>query len=279
MTRKHLTDGLLLTVALTALPFVTANAEDITLPEQGASPTIDRIHADGEVTAGAAILGPWLLQNPEDGEYIGPVALIAEKVAEALSVELDYTDATWDTLIAGLLAQKYQIAAGAILETKQRKEVIGFVNFGYSGTCYVVHPDSEIKDLSHLNDPDIVYLGYTGLANGTMFHDKYPKAEMQTVSPPPGYAPRIPEVLQGRGDVAAIDSPLAYWVEQEYPEARLIPSADKCLAEPDLNRPIGIGYPKGDKVFASFLAEVVAANQAAIDEATRQFSQPEWLNK
>lgn len=279
MRHNHLTTSLLFIMALNLLPFGAANAENITIPEKGASPTIDRIRSDGVLTAGAAILAPWLLQNPENNEFIGPVAIIAEKTAEALNVNLEYRPTTWATLIAGLLSQKYQIAAGAILETKPRKEVIGFVNFGYSGTCYVVRPDSEIEDLAELNDADVLFLAYTGLGNGVMFHEKYPKAQMQHISPPPGYAPRIPGVLSGRGDVAAIDSPLAYWVEQEYPEARLIPAADKCITDPDLNRPIGIGYPKGDEVFANFLKQVVAANQEAINNATRQFSQPEWLNR
>lgn len=271
--------SLLLALILALFPLGALCAQNISIPPKGASPTIDRIESSGTLTAGAAILGPWLLQNPDNNKYIGPVALIARKAAQALHVKLQYTDATWDTLIAGLLARKYEIAAGAILETKARKKVIGFVNFGYSGTCYVVRPNSKIKTLADLNDPSITYLGYTGLANGTMFHKKYPKARMQTISPPPGYAPRIPGVLNGRGDVAAIDSPLAYWVKQKYPQARLIPDANKCLTHPDLNRPIGIGYPKGDKVFAKFLEQVVSANQKAIDASTRQFSQPKWLDK
>src|SRR5690606_14232623 len=144
--------------------------------------------------------------------------------------------------------------------------------------CYVVHPDSVVKSFADLNNPDLVYLGYTGLANGTMFHEKYPDTGMQTISPPPGYAPRVPEVLKGRGDIAALDSPLAFWVSKRWPQARIVPEPEDCLKNPDLVRPIGIGYTKGDEVFAQFLAEVVAANQEEIDASTLQFSQPEWLD-
>ena len=265
-------------LVLAALP-MRAMAAGITIPTPGESPTIDQIRSAGKLDAGAAILAPWLLQNPADSSYFGSVALIAEAAADALHVKLDYTDATWDTLIAGLVANKYQIAAAPILETEQRKKVVGFVTFGKAGTCYAVRPDSPIKSLADLDNPKLRYLGYTGLANGVMFHEKYPDTKMQMISPPPGYGPRVPEVLKGRGDVAALDAPLAFWVHQRWPEARIIPAPKECVTRPDLVRPIGIGYPKGDKAFATFLSSVIAANQDRIDQSILQFSQPEWLYK
>ncbi|TAL86956.1 MAG: transporter substrate-binding domain-containing protein [Candidimonas sp.] len=268
-----------LTSSLLTFSCAAVHAQTIAIPTRGESPTIDRIVSSGVLNAGAAILSPWLLQDPKTSKYIGPVALISQEVAKALNVKLEYVPATWDTLIAGLLAKKYEIAAAAILATPQREKAIGFVNFGYSGTCYVVRPNSPIKSLSDLNNPKLLYLGYVGLANGTLYHEKYPKTRMQLISPPPGYGPRVDEVLSGRGDIAAIDSPLAFWVNHKWPKAKVIPKPEDCLKHPDLNRTVGIGYPKGDKVFEKFLMEVVAANKTKIDASTEQFSQPEWLNK
>jgi ABC-type amino acid transport substrate-binding protein len=226
-----------------------------------------------------AILAPWLLQDPNDSSYFGSVDIIAKATADALGVPLKYTDATWDTVIAGLVAHKYQIAAAPILETEKRKKVAGFVTFGKAGSCFVVRPDSPIKTLDDLNNPDITYLGYTGLANDDMFHEKYPDTKVQMISPPPGHGPRIPEVLSGRGDIAAIEAPLAYWVQSLWPEARIIPAVDECVTNPDLVRSIGIGYPKGDEAFAIFLASVIAAHQGEIDDSIKKFSQTEWLDK
>ncbi|HYW75906.1 MAG TPA: transporter substrate-binding domain-containing protein [Gammaproteobacteria bacterium] len=256
-----------------------AQAQAIKIPAKGQSPAIDKIESSGQLKAGAAILAPWLLQNPKNNKYLGPVAVIAQATAKALHVKLDYVGTTWDTLVAGLVARKYEIAAAPILETKPRKKVIGFVNFGSSGTCYVVRKKSPIHSLSDLNNPKYVYLGYTGLANGTMFHLKYPETRMQTINPPPGYTYRVAGVIKGRGDIAAIDSPMALWVHQKWPSVRIIPSPKQCIKHPDLLRKIGIGYPKGDKVFAHFLKQVIAANKKKIQASTMQFSQPKWLNK
>lgn len=270
--------GLLL-VGLQACPLAHAVTQSIKIPTKGQSPSIDRIESSGQLNSGAALLAPWLLQNPKNNQYLGPVAVIAGAVAEDLHVKLNYIPTTWDTLVAGQVARKYEISAAPILETKPRKKVIGFVNFGNSGTCYVVRKNSPIHSLSDLNNSKYVYLGYTGLANGTMFHRKYPKTRMQMINPPPGYAPRVPGVLKGRGDIAALDSPMAFWVHKKWQSVRIIPSPKQCIKHPDLLRKIGIGYPKGDKVFARFLQQVIASKKKQIQTATLRFSQPKWLNK
>lgn len=270
--------GFLLIVFL-LYPFSQATAQTIKIPPKGQSPTIDRIIARGQLNAGAALLAPWLLQNPKNDKYLGPVAVIAQATAKALHVKLHYVPATWDTLIAGQVAKKWDISAAPILETKPRKKVIGFVNFGSSGTCYIVRKNSPIRSLSDLNNSKYVYLGYTGLANGTMFHRKYPETRMQMINPPPGYAPRAPGVLKGRGDIAALDSPVAFWVQKKWPSVRIIPSPKQCVNHPDLVRKIGIGYTKGDKAFANFLEQVIASERKQIQAATIRFSQPKWLSK
>jgi len=269
-----------LTVLVTTLLFSCALlAAQITPPKPGASPTVDRIRERGTLKAGATILAPWLLQDPNTGDYIGPAAVVAQQLAKALNVKLQYVDATWDTIVGGLVANKYDIADAALFETPQREKVISFVTFDKSGTCYVVRPDSKIHSLDDLNDPNLTYLGYTGYATDPLFHSKYPKTKMQQVSPPPGSGPRVPALLAGRGDIAPIDSPLVYWVHQKWPKTRIVPPVNKCFSHPDLVKPIGAGYPKGDKAFGKFLKQIVQANWDQIQAAKKRFSQPKWLNK
>ena len=221
-----------------------------------------QIRAAGELDAGAAILAPWLLQNPDDSSYFGSVAIIAKAAADALHVKLKYTDATWDTLIAGLVARKVPDRRGTDPgdQTAQEGRRLRHLRQGRHllSPCALTVRSSLSSDL---DNPKLRYLGYTGLANGVMFHEKYPDTKMQMISPPPGYGPRIPEVLKGRGDIAALDAPLAFWVHKRWPDARIIPAPKDCVTNPDLVRPIGIGYPKGDKAFATFLASVIAATR------------------
>ena len=174
MHRLKRSSTLLIVVSLLCYPLISAGTQSIKIPAKGKSPTIDHIESSGVLDAGATILAPWLLQNPKTGQYIGPAAIVAQATAKALHVRLHYVDATWDTIVAGLVSHKYQIADAALFETKQRKNVIGFVTYDHSGTCYVVRPASPIHTLSDLNHSKYVYLGYTGYATGTLFHEKYP---------------------------------------------------------------------------------------------------------
>lgn len=279
MCRYKLALTLSLATSLLAYPFVSASANSIKIPAKGKSPTIDHIESAGVLDAGATILAPWLLQDPKNGQYIGPAAIVAKATAKALHVKLHYVDATWDTIVAGLVSRKYQIADAALFETKQRKKVIGFVTYDHSGTCYVVRPNSAIHKLSDLNNSKYIYLGYTGYATGTLFHEKYPKPQIKRINPPPGSGPRIPALLNHRGDIAPIDSPLVFWVHQKWPKVRIIPSTKQCFKHPDLVRPIGIGYPKDDPVFGHFLKQVIKANEEKIQAAKLRFSQPKWLNE
>ncbi|HYW75529.1 MAG TPA: transporter substrate-binding domain-containing protein [Gammaproteobacteria bacterium] len=279
MHRLKRSSTLLIVVSLLCYPLISAGTQSIKIPAKGKSPTIDHIESSGVLDAGATILAPWLLQNPKTGQYIGPAAIVAQATAKALHVRLHYVDATWDTIVAGLVSHKYQIADAALFETKQRKNVIGFVTYDHSGTCYVVRPASPIHTLSDLNHSKYVYLGYTGYATGTLFHEKYPKTRIKRINPPPGSGPRIPALLNGRGDIAPIDSPLVFWVHQKWPNVRIIPATKRCFKHPDLVRPIGIGYPKDDPVFGHFLKQVIQAKEKKIQAAKLRFSQPKWLNQ
>lgn len=271
--RRALYGGALAAMAMAS----PAMAQAIDIPAEGESPTLDRIMAAGELRAGAAILAPWLLQDPNDSRYFGSVTVVAQATADALGVKLTYVDTTWDTLVAGLLSQKYDLAAGGILETEERKKVVDFVQFDVAGTCYILRQDSPVQTFEDLNDPELLFIGYTGLANDTMFRQAYPDTRVQQINPPPGYAPRADEVLSGRGDIAAFDSPLAQWVASRWPQARLLPPAEECLQTPDLERPISLGIPKGDEVFADLLRQIVEANKERINEENLKFSQPEFV--
>ena len=273
------TRNLLAGVLLGSFAIGGAHASEIKVPAQGESPTVDRIVSAGELRAGAAVLAPWLLQDPKDSKYFGSVTVVAQALAEALGVKLTYVDTTWDTLIAGLIAQKYDIAAGGILETDERKKVIDFVQFDSAGTCYILRQDSPIQSLADLNNSSLLFIGYTGLANDIMFHQSYPDTKMQQINPPPGYAPRADEVLNGRGDIAAFDSPLALWVAAKWPQARLLPSAQNCVLNPDLKRPISIGVPKGDEAFMNLINQIVSENAKAIGDENLKFSQPEFVQQ
>jgi len=71
---------------------------------------------------------------------------------------------------------------------------------------------------------------------------------------------------------------MVYWVDQRWSGIRIIPEPDECIANPDIPKDIGLGYPEGDDAFGKFLTAVVEKNQARIVEEKKRYSDPKWLD-
>lgn len=251
----------------------------VAVPAEGASPTIDKIRANGKLRAGAAVAAPWLLQDPTTKEYFGPAVDVVERVAELLGVETEYVDSGWDVLIAGLQADKFDLTVAPMFATPQRDEVIDFVTYTTAGTCYFAKKDNaKVNSLEDLNNKDVTIVTFTGTGTEEGIREKYPEATIRSIVQPPGGQPPLEEVLAGRADVGPFDSPLAIFLSQEYPDLKLIPSdPEACIAEPDIPFPIGMGFNEGDPEFAKFLQAVVDSMQEEIDAAILEYSDPEYM--
>jgi polar amino acid transport system substrate-binding protein len=259
-----------------ALSATSSYAQQI--PATGQSPTIDKIKKDGKLRAGVAIAWPWLGQDPKSGKYIGAAADLGERMAKTLGVELEYVPSGWDVIIAGLQAHQFELALSPLFATPKRMAVIDFANYTEGGTCYTVMKTStKIETLEDLNKPDVTTGTYTGTGTEQEFVKKYPKGKINSVVQPPGGGTRVLEVINGRIDAAAFDSPLALALESKYPQIKIVPEAHECIAHPDIPIPIGVGFAKGDPAFAKFVAEVTDKMKPEMAKTIEKYSTFEFL--
>ena len=98
---------------------------------------------------------PWLGQNPSNSELVGPAWTLAEKVAEILGVKITPVFTTWDALLPGALADKFDISVAATYDTPERRAVVDFVNWSESGLCFSVLKASGLKTIDDLNSPNV----------------------------------------------------------------------------------------------------------------------------
>jgi polar amino acid transport system substrate-binding protein len=244
-------------VAVSALLLgaVPSNAQEVPVP--GQSPTIDSIKAAGKLRAGVAIAWPWLGQDPNSGKYIGAAADLGERIAQTLGVQIEYVPSGWDVIVAGLQAHQFELALAPLFASPKRMAVIDFANYTEGGTCYTVLKSStKINSLDDLNKPDVTTGTFTGTGTEQEFVKKYTNGKISSVVQPPGGGTRVLEVINGRIDAAAFDSPLALALESKYPEIKIVPDARDCIAHPDIPIPIGVGFNKGDPAFAKFMTEI-----------------------
>jgi polar amino acid transport system substrate-binding protein len=248
------------------------------VPAAGQSPTIDKIKADGKLRAGVAIAWPWLGQDPNNGKYIGAAADLGEKIAQTLGVQLEYVPSGWDVIVAGLQAHQFELALAPLFASPKRMAVIDFANYSEGGTCYaVLKTNAKVQRLADLNKPDVLTGTFTGTGTEQEFVKKYPAGKINSVVQPPGGGTRVLEVINGRIDAAAFDSPLALALESKYPQIKTVPDARECIAHPDIPIPIGVGFNKGDLAFAKFVAEVTAAMKPEMAKTIERYSTLDFL--
>lgn len=83
------------------------------------------IQKKGVLKVGVAACDPHCIQDPTTGEWSGTAVDIMKRLAEELDVEFEPVSTTWDYIIAGLQAGKWDIAA-ALNATPSRSLAVDF---------------------------------------------------------------------------------------------------------------------------------------------------------
>ena len=257
-----------------------ASAADIMVPMEGKSALVDQIRANGELRVGVAIAPPWLGQDPNDSEYFGAAFEIGTRVAEELGVSISPISSGWDVIIAGIQGNQFEIAIAPLFATEKRRKVVDFVNWTEAGTCYIVLKDSPIMTFEDMNQPGVRIGTYTGTGTEHGIVAKYTEATIDSIVQQVSGAHRIEDVLTKRIDVAPIDDALAFVMEAEYPEIRIIPeSAEHCINNSDIPFPIGMAFNYGDPEFKAFLESIVADMQDQIAASLVKYSDPRYIKQ
>lgn len=259
----------------------TAALSDVIPPAEGESLLADSIRASGVFRAGIVIAPPALLEDPSTGELVGPSMVVARAIADGLGVELRPVRSTWDTIIAGVQADTYDIAVAPLFATDKRLEVVDMVTYYKEGLCYLVpknHPVlSMATSIDALNSPDIRMSVVTGTAGEAHVRARFPKAQMIELQATPGGAAGPEAVASGRADAAYIDSTAVRLVLVRFPQMTSIPGADECIANPDAGFDVGVAFRKGDTAMHEYISALIEAVRPEIDAAMAKYTSPGFL--
>lgn len=83
------------------------------------------VQAAGVLRCGAAVAPPYVMRDPATGEYSGYFAELCRELATTLEVEPEFVDTTWDNIVAGLQAGKWDVSL-ALNRTPARAMAINF---------------------------------------------------------------------------------------------------------------------------------------------------------
>ncbi len=101
----------------------------------------------------------------DQGDVDGFDVDVAGEIANRLDRELDYVTTSWDGIIEGLRAGRYDGILGSMGITDERSEIVDFSTpYYYSGPQLIVRQDSGITGPEDLDGSNVI-----GLVTGTTF--------------------------------------------------------------------------------------------------------------
>jgi polar amino acid transport system substrate-binding protein len=238
-------------VALAAAAVSTAAATASRLAatpidKQAAALVPAKIKAKGKLTVAAdATYAPNEFIG-EDGHTVqGMDVDLAQALVGALGLKAKVVNATFDSIIPGLSAGKYDLGMSSFTDTKAREKVVDFVTYFSAGTSFYVKASGgpTINTIADL-------CGHTvAVEKGTVQAD-YATAQGATckkagkpavaVSVFPDQNGANLAIASGRAQVGMADSPVAaYIVKQSHGQFKLVGKTYKTA-------PYGIAIPKGN---------------------------------
>jgi cyclohexadienyl dehydratase len=206
----------LLPVALAAALFSTA---------QSAEPSrLDAVRARGVIRIGTTgDYFPYTFRDLETGGFKGYDIEVAKALAQDMGVKLEFVQTTWPTLVAGLSAGKYDLAAAGITVTPERRQVADF------STAYlkphfapiIRRKDAErFKTLADIDQPGVTVVLQQGTATEDAGRRLFHKATLKSVLEP---VVDYTEVLAGHADATFTDNLyFASSIQRRYPQLMII---------------------------------------------------------
>jgi ABC-type amino acid transport substrate-binding protein len=237
-----------------ALP---SDAGEALSPAAAKSP--DEIVERGVLRVGTAgDYQPMSYLDPDSGKYVGFDAELAEDLADALGVELEYVETSWPTLMDDTLAGKFDLAICGITITDARKEQ-ALMSEGYFGNGKTVLCRAEDADkylsLEAINRPEVRVMENPGGLNEKFARENLPDASI-TIHNVNQEIPGL--VASGEADVMITEIMEAgYYVSQDN---RL---AAPLIFEPFTHGQLGVMMPKGSEALLAYVNAFLEAEKKA----------------
>ncbi|EJB06867.1 periplasmic component of amino acid ABC-type transporter/signal transduction system [Rhizobium leguminosarum bv. trifolii WSM597] len=117
----------LITSAMRALPVLAlmGSLSATAAHAQSAEGYWQGVQKAGTLRCGAAVAPPYVMRDPATGEYSGFFADLCKEFADVLKVKPEFVDTTWDNIVAGLQAGKWDLSL-ALNRTPTRAMAVQF---------------------------------------------------------------------------------------------------------------------------------------------------------
>jgi polar amino acid transport system substrate-binding protein len=180
---------------------------------------------------------------PDGHTVIGMDADLSKALGAVMGLKVNVVNATFDSIIPGLAAGKYDIGASSFTDTKVREKTVDFVTYLVAGESFFTKATGgvSISSIADICGHTVsVEKGTTELADATTQSGKCKSAGKPavTVLPFPDQNGANLALASGRAQLGFADTPVAgYQVKQSNGQFKLVGAAYA-------NAPYGLAIPK-----------------------------------
>lgn len=234
-----------------------------------------KIQDRGTLIVGGAEATPYQMRNPATGEWEGVYIDIMRRLADQLGVKLEVVDTTWDNFVAGLIADKWDIAP-ALNRTVKRSLVVSYsipahayqISFVFKkDNAKINHAWKSIQDF---DQPGVVFAVKGGTAEADVLASLVKSA---TVTRFPGQDEFRLAVVSGRADIAVDDADPNAIFAASYPDW-----SQTILPEPALARQgVAFGFAKSVSLEEIQTLDILIEEMVAKGEVEAMFA--DWAAK
>ena len=135
-----------------------------------------KVKADGKlVIATDASYAPNEFTLEGSDEIIGMDVDLGKAIGKVLGVEVEFVNASFDGILAGLQAGRYELGMSSFTDTKEREQTVDFVTYLEAGTSTMVRKCNP-KDIKATED---LCGKKVGAENGTTQLDQLTKPDVE----------------------------------------------------------------------------------------------------
>ena len=212
------------------------------------------LKSKGTITVAAdASYAPNEFIGPDGHTVAGMDADLSKALAQVMGLKANVVNATFDTIIPGLAAGKYDMGASSFTDTKEREKTVDFVDYFIAGESFITKASggATISGISDICGKAVaVEKGTTEETDAGTQSKKCTSAgkpAVKVLSFADQNAANL-ALSSGRADLGFLDSPIAeYQVKQSNGQFKLVGAAYA-------NAPYGLALPKGSSAPAVLAA-------------------------
>ena len=211
---------------------------------------LEEIQAKGVLTVGIeGTYPPYTYHDESSDDLAGYDVEIAKAIAEKLGVEVEFVETKWDSIIAGLDAERFDAIINQVGITPERQEKYDFSQpYTFSKGSLIVAEDNNtitsFEDLAGKKSAQTVTSNWAATA----------ESYGATIEGTDGFSQSIELVLAGRADSTLNDNVTFYDFKKAKPDAKV-----KIVATSDEVSVSGVMIRKGNEA-------LLAAIDTALDE-------------